>query len=134
IIAVSVIDALLVFAPLPRPWVMALAPLRSTLGTLRLINTYHLFGHITRERIEPEVQLEVDGTWQTYDLWHKPGAVDRAPGLVAPHQPRVDFQLWFYGLSFRRGLPQYVATLLDRLCHDPPAVQPLFTRPLPERP
>jgi len=60
--------------------------------------------------------------------------VRRAPDFVAPHQPRVDFQLWFYGLSFRRGTPTYVRTLLERLCTDPAAVQELFTKPLPPAP
>ena len=52
------------------------------------------------------------------------GAPARAPPFVAPHQPRVDFRLWFYGLSYRRGMPAYVATLLERLCTDPEAIQP----------
>ena len=53
---------------------------------------------------------------------------------MAPHQPRVDFQLWFYGLAFRRREPAYVSTLVERMCEDPPAVQPLFRQPLPPRP
>ena len=58
----------------------------------------------------------------------------RAPGLVAPHQPRVDFQLWFYGLSYQRGLPPWVGALLERACHDPAAIQGLFPERLPEGP
>ena len=54
------------------------------------------------------------------------GPARRRPDWVAPHQPRVDFQLWFYGLSYRAGAPEYVTTLLERLCRDPAAVQPLF--------
>src|SRR5262249_7022472 len=63
-----------------------------------------------------------------------PGALDRAPPLVAPHQPRVDFQLWFYGLSFRGGPPEYVVNLVDRLCHDPEQVGALFRVAPPMRP
>src|SRR5262249_25188777 len=62
------------------------------------------------------------------------GPVDRAPDTVAPHQPRLDFQLWFYGLGFRRGTPQYVATLLERMCRDPSAVQSFFSGVLPPQP
>jgi len=97
----------------------------------RAINTYHLFGHITRERIEPDFQT-FDGTsWESHDLQYKPGDPDRRPPFVAPHQPRVDFRLWFYGLSYRRGTPGYVQTLVRRLCNDPEAVQSLFSEPLP---
>jgi hypothetical protein len=99
-----------------------------------LVNTYHLFGSITRERIEPQFEAEQDGYWIPLQMLHKPGDPLRAPDLVAPHQPRVDFQLWFYGLSFQRGTPEYVATLLDRLCNDPAAVQSLFVAPLPAAP
>jgi hypothetical protein len=100
----------------------------------RLINTYHLFAAITRSRIEPEFQVLTEGEFQPLTMHYKPGPLDRAPPFVAPHQPRVDFQLWFYGLSYRRGTPQYVNTLLRRLCEDPPAVQPLFVDALPPEP
>jgi hypothetical protein len=109
-------------------------PLRRAFASSRMINTYHLFGAITRERIEPELQT-FDGTaWTAHDLRYKPGDVMRAPSLVAPHQPRVDFQLWFYGLSYRRGMPPYVAGLLERACQDPGAVRSLFTADLPAAP
>jgi hypothetical protein len=105
------------------------------ISPLRVVNTYHLFAQITRERIEPEVQVTIDGsTFIAMPLHHKPGDPSRAPGWVAPHQPRLDFQLWFYGLSFRRGMPPYVAALLERICRDPDAVQSLFPQPLPREP
>ena len=108
---------------------------RQIVEPFRLVNNYHLFGHITRERIEPQFQTSVDGqTWVEHDLRYKPGDPGRTPPFVAPHQPRVDFLLWFYGLSYRRGTPAYVVRLLERLCRDPTAVQPLFPRPLPANP
>jgi hypothetical protein len=100
----------------------------------RLVNTYHLFGHITTERIEPAFETFDGRDWTEHALRHKPGDTARAPDFVAPHQPRVDFQLWFYGLSFRGGMPYYVRTLLDRLCGDPDAVAGLFAAPLPPHP
>jgi hypothetical protein len=134
ILAVSGLDAIAAFVPAPPAWQRFAAPLLELSTSWRLINTYHLFGHITRERIEPEIQVESHGRWQAFDLHHKPGPEGRAPDIVAPHQPRVDFQLWFYGLSFQHGMPMYVAALLDRLCDDPTAVQPLFTEALPSAP
>ena len=133
-IAVSLLDALAAFAPMPRRLYALTVPLLNTIEPLRAINTYHLFGHITRDRIEPEMQIESEGAWRAYDLRHKPGPLERAPDFVAPHQPRLDFQLWFYGLSFQHGTPPYVSALLDRLCHDPAAVQSVFAEPLPTAP
>jgi hypothetical protein len=67
-------------------------------------------------------------------MQYKPGPVDRPPRWATPHQPRVDFLLWFYGLSFRQQTPEYVSQLLDRLCHDPGAMAPLFVESLPSAP
>ena len=100
----------------------------------RVANAYHLFGHITRERVEAEFQTQSEGRWRAHDLHYKPGDPLRAPPWVAPHQPRVDFRLWFYGLNFRRETPRYVVNLLDRICNDPDAVSGLFAAPLPSRP
>jgi hypothetical protein len=110
-------------------------PLRRVYAPWRIINTYHLFGHITRARIEPELQTTDDGErWIAHDLRHKPGDPRRRPDWVAPHQPRVDFRLWFYGLDYRSGTPEYVAVLVERLCRDPAAVQPIFRDRLPAHP
>lgn len=100
----------------------------------RVANVYHLFSAITRERIEPEFQTWDGRDWTARDLRYKPGAVTRAPPFVAPHQPRVDFRLWFYGLSYRRGAPSFVGALLTKLCADPGSVAELFAEPLPDAP
>jgi hypothetical protein len=131
---ISFADAWLQFGQPPPAWRTTLATMRRFYAPWRLINTYHLFGHITRERIEPEIQTFDGREWQPHLFRHKPGDVSRAPDFVAPHQPRLDFQLWFYGLDFRRGTPQYVGALVDRLCHDPRALQRLFRTPLPWAP
>ena len=132
-IGISVLEAVHTFgAPGEQP--AFVATLRRAYRPWRLINTYHLFGHITRQRIEPELQT-FDGTrWQTRDLLYKPGPLARRPPIVAPHQPRVDFRLWFYGLGYQRGTPVYVQKLVERICTDPAAVQTLFADELPEKP
>jgi lipase maturation factor 1 len=130
---ISVAEGLFAFADVPRLH-ERLEPLESAWQPFRLVNTYHLFGHITRERIEPEFQTYDGVNWSGHDFRHKAGDVNRAPDFVAPHQPRVDFQLWFYGLGFQRGAPDYVVSLIERLCHDPPAIQGLFVAPLPAKP
>ncbi len=160
-VLVSLTDALYAFTE-PGRALTLVAPLFELNQRFRLVNSYHLFASITRERIEPELQTlaqveppgstgnaaeplgspdgedatdsAADARWTPHDLWHKPGDPRRAPDFVAPHQPRVDFQLWFYGLAFRRREPTYVSTLVQRMCEDPAAVQPLFREPLPPHP
>ena len=127
----------------PGALLTAAAPLLERAETFRVINTYHLFASITRERIEPEFQTldgsgdpDDDAAWTAHDLVHKAGDPTRAPDFVAPHQPRLDFQLWFHGLGFRRGQPAYVHMLLERMCEDAAAVRPFFREPstLPPHP
>jgi hypothetical protein len=132
-VGVSLQGALGAFVPDPPPLPLA-ASLAEALEPFRLVNTYHLFGHITRERIEPTFETFGGTTWTPLAFHYKPGPVERPPPFVAPHQPRVDFLLWFYGLSAERGVPAYVRTLLDRLCHDPSAVTGLFVTPPPPAP
>ncbi len=114
--------------------VTLLPELQAAVQPLRIANNYHLFGHITTERIEPELQTLEAGAWTARHLRYKPGPTDRRPPFVAPHQPRVDFRLWFYGLSYQRGTPGYVRALVERLCADPAAIRSLFADPLPAAP
>jgi len=126
----------------PAPKLETLADLADLVGPFRLVNTYHLFGHITRDRYEAEFQTFDGARWTEHDMRYKPGDPARAPPYVAPHQPRVDFLLWFYALGVRvfsaraypPDTPPYVAMLLERLCDDPAAVQSLFSSELPSAP
>jgi hypothetical protein len=132
-VAISLCEGIVSFTRWER-FADAVAPFERRWAPFRLVNTYHLFAHITRERIEPEIQTLDEDRWVAHDLRHKPGDLLRAPGYVAPHQPRLDFQLWFYGLGFRSGAPEYVVNLVDRVCRDPGAVEELFAAPLPRAP
>ena len=42
--------------------------------------------------------------------------------------------MWFYGIYYEYSAPRYVHKLVDRMCHDPEAVQGFFAEPLPEQP
>eukprot|EP00951_Prasinocladus_malaysianus_P047402 scaffold650284_cov45-Prasinocladus_malaysianus.AAC.1 len=55
-----------------------------------------------RQTSRPEIDLQGshDGeNWTSYVFKYKPGPVDRAPPWVAPHQPRLDWQMWFAALG-----------------------------------
>lgn len=101
---------------------------------LSIASNYHLFASITTERVEPEWQTWDGAAWTAHDLRDKAGEVHRAPPWVQPHQPRVAFQSWFYGLMAGDAPPEWVQTLGERLCHAPAVVQGLFEAPLPAAP
>jgi hypothetical protein len=113
----------------------ALFPVRRVLNAFRSINAYHLFAHMTLVRREAVIEGSADGTtWLPYEFRYKPGDPDRPPPFVAPHQPRVDFLLWFLLLGPRPGARWFDA-LLDRLLVAPDVVRPLFSRdPFPDAP
>lgn len=65
----------------------------------RSFNAYGLFQDMTEER--PEIVLEVsdDGIlFLPLDFKYKPGDPHIAPRFIAPHQPRLDWQMWFAAL------------------------------------
>ena len=75
---------------------------------LHLASGYGLFRRMTGvgahgEVARPELVLEGsddDGeNWAPLEFRYKPGDVGRAPLLVAPHQPRLDWQMWFAALA-----------------------------------
>ncbi|KAK1548295.1 hypothetical protein Q3G72_023464 [Acer saccharum] len=124
---VSCADGLLHFGP-----DVALGPpLGGLAQATHSINTYRLFGAITTQRIEAEIQVDGGEGFVPAHLWHKPGDPARAPDFVAPHQPRLDFQLWFYGLR-PEMTPRYLRRLAQTLCDNPQALWPLFRPGLPE--
>jgi hypothetical protein len=102
----------------------------------RVANKYHLFAHIDPRRIEAEIEWSADGQqWRPYYMHYKPGPPARRPPIVAPHQPRVDFQLWFFTLGRDGGEHAYFNTLVARLCRGSDTVRPLFLPDsLPDRP
>ncbi|MBI4227778.1 MAG: lipase maturation factor family protein [Candidatus Omnitrophica bacterium] len=101
----------------------------------RLVNGYGLFAIMTTRRPEIIVEGSRDGvTWQAYEFRHKPGDPRRPPRFVAPHQPRLDWQMWFAALETSERAP-WVAQLEDHLLHGAPeALRLLATNPFPDAP
>jgi predicted DCC family thiol-disulfide oxidoreductase YuxK len=95
------------------------APARLVQGLiapLYLTNNYGLFAVMTTERHEIIVQGSSNGVdWRDYEFRYKPGPVDRAPRWVEPHQPRLDWQMWFAALGTYRNNPWFVSFVLRLL-------------------
>ena len=112
-----------------------LMALRRAVAPLSSINGYGLFAVMTTTRPEIVVEGSDDGrTWQAYEFRWKPGALDRRPGFVAPHQPRLDWQMWFAALGSCETNPWFVRFLGRLLEGSPPVAQLLARNPFAERP
>jgi hypothetical protein len=107
----------------------------SYLEPFRSLNGYGLFRVMTKTR--PEIILEGSQdafTWLPYEFKYKVGDPQRPPPIVAPHQPRLDWQMWFAALDDIRGEPWFM-NLLARLLQGSPAVLRLLkANPFPDSP
>lgn len=112
-----------------------LAGIYADLEPFRIVNGYGLFRVMTKERPEIEIEGSADGIdWKPYEFKWKPGAVDRRPGWCAPHQPRLDWQMWFAALGGPRQ-EVWLAGLVKRLLENEPAVTRLLAHnPFPNAP
>jgi lipase maturation factor 1 len=102
---------------------------------LRSINSYGLFAVMTTRRPEIVVEGSRDGqTWLPYEFKWKPGDTQRRPGFVAPHMPRLDWQMWFAALNdYQRE--SWFWRFEQRLLEGSPAVRELLGRdPFAEAP
>lgn len=107
-------------APLPaRAAIAAVSPLRS-------FNRYGLFAVMTRDRDEISIEVSADGSvWKEWPFRWKPGDERRAPPWVAPHMPRLDWQMWFAALGEPAQSPWF-GNLAFRLLEGKPAVASLL--------
>jgi len=116
-------------------WSQLLGRMYARAETFRIVNGYGLFRVMTKDRREIVIEGSADGIdWQPYEFKWKPGDVNRAPGWCAPHQPRLDWQMWFAALGSYRQNPWFVQLVIS-LLHGKPQIAALFERnPFPQNP
>ncbi|XP_064634889.1 lipase maturation factor 2-like isoform X2 [Lineus longissimus] len=99
---------------------------------------YGLFRSMTGVGGRPEVVFEGSNSmksgWKEYEFLYKPGNVSRKLPIVAPHQPRLDWQMWFASLgSYQENL--WFVNLAYRILTGQPEVMELIDHnPFPEKP
>lgn len=75
------------------PWLATTGMLIRSYG---LGHIYHVFPTMQVERHELVVEGSYDGVnWQTYSFRYKPGDLSIRPEFIIPHQPRLDWMIWF---------------------------------------
>jgi len=102
---------------------------------LHIVSSYGLFAVMTTSRNEIIFEGSDDSVeWREYEFRYKPGDVARRPRWNIPHQPRLDWQMWFAALEDPRGL-RWFSRLLERLLLNEPTVTTLLeTNPFPDKP
>jgi hypothetical protein len=116
-------------------WLAPFSQMFLRVAPFHLVNSYGLFAVMTTSRPELIVEGSRDArTWQPYAFRWKPGDVTRAPRFVAPHQPRLDWQLWFAALGSYPSHPWVLAFLGRLLEGSPPVLRLLARNPFPDEP
>jgi hypothetical protein len=107
---------------------------------LRLVNTYGAFGSVTRERREVVLEgtcdesVTEDTVWREYEFRGKPGDLKRRPPQWAPYHLRLDWLMWFAGLS-PAWTGNWFGPLIQKLLeNDKATLRLLRHNPFPDRP
>jgi len=114
--------------------------MNTSFNRLNLVNTYGAFGSVGKERHEivfegtDEDAITGSTVWKEYEFKAKPGDPARRPAIVAPYQPRIDWQIWFAAMSVPERYP-WTAHLIWKLLHnDAGALSLLANNPFPDHP
>jgi hypothetical protein len=114
--------------------------MNASFDPLRLVNTYGLFGRITRTRYEVVIEGTddpapgPDADWKEYEFKAKPGDPRRRPRQVAPYHLRLDWLTWFAPLS-PASAQEWLFPLIAKLLEgDAATLRLLRTNPFPVAP
>jgi hypothetical protein len=117
------------------PWPAPIFAAYEWLSPFRTFSSYGLFAIMTKSRPEIIIEGSNDGvTWFEYEFKYKPGDVKRRPKFVAPHQPRLDWQMWFAALSDYRHNSWFINFCVRLLQGSPEVLDLLERNPFPNAP
>ncbi|KAF6019474.1 LMF2 [Bugula neritina] len=104
---------------------------------LQLVNSYGLFRRMTGVGGRPEVIVFGSNdkvNWKEYTFLYKPGQLERRPPVVAPHQPRLDWQMWFAALGSYQHNHWFIVMLYRLLENEPTVLSLMQDNPFPHQP
>jgi hypothetical protein len=106
-----------------------------TTSTFSLVNNYGPFAVMTRTRNEIIIQGSYDAlNWSDYSFKYKPGKLNHELGWNIPHQPRLDWQMWFEALNASQKSAWFDSFLVKLLEGSPQILSLLDDNPFPEKP
>ena len=105
-----------------------------------LVNTYGAFGYVGTQRLELVVagtadeEIDEYTVWQEYEFVGKPTDISADLPIIAPYQPRIDWQIWFAAQSYPSEHGWLIHLLWKFLHNDPNALGLISYNPFPESP
>lgn len=114
-----------------RPFIQAASWARP----FHLVNFYEPFGVNISRRFEVVVEGSNDlENWKEYHFKWKPGDISRAPGVAAPHHPRLDWTMWHLAIQPAQHNPWFFSFLHRILEASPQTLALLAENPFPKSP
>ncbi|HWX20785.1 MAG TPA: lipase maturation factor family protein [Candidatus Binatia bacterium] len=114
--------------------------MNTSFNRLHLVNTYGAFGSVGRVRTEIVFEGTDDSVlneatqWKEYEFKAKPGNPFRRPAIIAPYQPRIDWQIWFAAMSTPDQYPWTLHFVWKLLHNDAGTLSLLANNPFPSKP
>jgi hypothetical protein len=114
--------------------------MNTSFNRLHLVNTYGAFGSVGQVRMEiifegtDETNLTEYTQWKEYEFKAKPGNPYRRPAIIAPYQPRIDWQIWFAAMASPQEYPWTVHFVWKLLHNDPGTLSLISNNPFPNKP
>ncbi len=113
----------------------SLVTLQRALVPFYLTGTYGLFAVMTTSRPEIIIEGSNNGNdWLEYEFKYKAGPLDRMPPFVAPHMPRLDWQMWFAALGTYGRSSWFTKFLIRLLQNSADVINLLEKNPFPDSP
>ncbi|MFI9723544.1 lipase maturation factor family protein [Streptomyces sp. NPDC052396] len=104
VLAATVLVVVLSWWPV-RNMLSARQRMNMSFNAFHLVNTYGAFGSVNRARFEVVIEGTEDEhltdrtRWREYEFRGKPGDLRRLPRQFAPYHLRLDWLMWFAGIS-----------------------------------
>jgi hypothetical protein len=108
------------------------------LRRFEITSSYGLFRSMTGVGGRPEVIIEgsdfADKGWKEYNFLYKPGNITEKLPVVAPHQPRLDWQMWFAALGTYQHNPWFLNLVYRLFTQQKEVLELMGENPFPEKP
>ncbi|SCA59076.1 Lipase maturation factor 1 [Chlamydiales bacterium SCGC AB-751-O23] len=109
--------------------------MNASFNKLLIMNTYGAFGTVGKVRHEiiiygtNEDRITKDTKWMEYEFKYKPGSLIRSPPIIAPYQPRLDWQIWFAAMGSYRNYPWFITFVAKLLENEPEVIKLIANNP-----
>lgn len=114
------------------------ATIRQAAGVVRswgIGHDFHVFPTMQTERHELQIEGSNDGIeWKAYQFKYKPGPLDQRPVFNIPHQPRLDWMIWFVPPQFPEFMYWFDRFIIKLEQGSPDVIDLLAYNPFPQAP